>query len=288
MVHKIGGQALTMETGSQSEIQTKYQSLMNEYVRLLKLAASGKVGWMTKQVIEDHIRIILNEITEAFTLLEYSAQMVDQDYATWLHEQVEYLVKLAGQLANIKQQVFKFAWRGLTLLFALVVSLAVGNDAQPGNAGFLLSHWRQIIITLSGVYSLLFLVWSLGFGMAGIRQMAKKRTYFKPGYDLHDYPLEAGNHTLEGVNVYRVENECFDSLARKKPLEQPWDAWGALLLVVVGFILFPQIFLIGYMLSLSLNLSDSWKLLVSLEGSFLFMGFLIYNAFVRNAFKRER
>jgi hypothetical protein len=85
-----------------SSIKTAYQALIVEYVSVLRAVATGRPDILTREVIEDHIRVKLCDIAKAFTLCQtYLTPYISAEDATWLGDQIDYLTKLAEQLATI-------------------------------------------------------------------------------------------------------------------------------------------------------------------------------------------
>jgi hypothetical protein len=218
-----------------ADLKRAYYALISEYILMLRIwANSSSKGWVTKQMLEDHIRIILREIIKAFTLYEHASfNNTTTEDLSWFRQEREYLTGLADQLPDFRQQLLKYAWRILTLLWAsalLDFAAATKEPDQTGDVSFILSNALGIIQTLALKYALplFFLGIVLLLAMWGF--FGLKRSYFKSDYDLYDNRSMPISETRSGVNIYRLENDLFRRLERKKPREIAWDAWAAFLL----------------------------------------------------------
>lgn len=219
------------------EIKTAYEKLMVRYAGLLRLVASGKVSWLTRQMVEDHIRVKAREVSEAFHLLDWIYAEADTyQESPWIRKEAEYLTRLVGQLANLEsfqRWLLSLSWKGLGLLFsAAVLQYSGAADLKPDVNYFLTNFWG-IIQSLLLSFGFVLLSLSMVFMAAAAVFTNVKRSYLMQGYDEYGRKAAAPEENEE-ANLYILENRLFDLLERKKPPEPAWDAWA---LVVVGVIL---------------------------------------------------
>ena len=213
------------ETLEFPKIRTCYQGLMSEYILLLRQVASSSIPWVLRwtlrQMIEDHIRVIILDIKEAFTLYEfYFLNSAHKEVLDWLRQEEDFLTRLADQLANYRQRLLTIAWRGLTLLFASAVLEIAGPTNQPQDINFVFGNLFRIVQTIlfsSG--GLLFFIFSISW-LIGPLLYGIKRSIIQ-----HNNP-----------DIYRIENELFQLLEREKPGEQRYDVWVLVFLCVIAIV----------------------------------------------------
>lgn len=222
------GLHMTTENDEFTNLKITYENLISQYLDLLKLAASGKVTWVTRQMIEDHIRVRVREIVKAFTLDEWAHLGADSPTeVSWFRQEAEYLTKLGAQLANLEpfqRWMLSLYWKGLALLFSSAVVQVSGIADRTLDVFFIMDNFWEIVrnVLLSFGFGLLILGSIFTFAVDILTRSKRLRI---SGQDEYGRRITS-THTAEEVNIYALENELFKLLKRKKPQEPPWDVWG--------------------------------------------------------------
>lgn len=219
---------MTNENDELPNLKAAYEHLIVHYVILLKLAASGKVSWVTRQMIEDHIRVRVREIVKAFTLDEWAHLGADSPTeVSWFRQEAEYLTKLGAQLANLEpfqRWILSLYWKGFALLFSSAVVQVSGIADRTPDVFFIIANFWEIARNLLLSFGVGLLI--LGFiSTFAVEILTRSKRLRISGQDEYGRRITSAQ-TAGEVNIYALENELFKLLKRKKPQEPPWDVWG--------------------------------------------------------------
>lgn len=218
---------MATELIAKPNIKLAYQKLISQYLELLKLVASNQVNYLTRQMIEDHIRIKMQEILKAFTIVEYkSIPLNSENDIAWLRQEIEFLTRISGQLANLEplqRRIFSFVWKTLVFLFLAAAVKNTGSTDQVPNTIYILEHFWDALKTALYYSGPIMIMISIILMVANYLTW-KKLSYLNPGSGLEGNKI-SDRHENEGVNIYILEDQLFQLLGRKKPKDPPWDVW---------------------------------------------------------------